>query len=253
MRISLVATLSLYREGELAHTALQSLADAQLDAIFVCEGAAGMEAPGAPKTDIRLGLLPDNLQRIVHQLPHSNWKSDGEKRTSILRWVQETFPSGPLWGIHLDGDETLQNGWALRDHLQHLQDVDEQVPAAHQVPAAQPTVGWPLRHVEPDGSVTVCKERCLRLDLLESYELSNLILRWRSGATSRPGHHPESLSKWINPRVKAYQPRDQMWLMPPLPGEPFTVHRPHLRHPRRAAIRMHHQESELLKGVDGET
>jgi len=174
------------------------------------------------------------------------WSTDADKRTMMLTWAKQQW-QGPLWALWLDGDELLMNGRYLRDQIQSLQWADEQRGASIATPDNPPVGGLPIRLVEPDGSVALCKGKLVRVDLIRSYLVSNLTAEMVNGAVIRLGNVPQSASEWIEPRVEAHGARDKLFLLPPLPGEPYLVHRSHLRHPARVSNRMHEQEASELE------
>lgn len=144
-------------------------------------------------------------------------------------------PTSPLWGIWLDGDEVLFNGRYVRDWLQMLAWREELNPAG------DPFLGRPIRIVELDGSVGWTSNSIVRIDLIRSYDVSAATFTNEKGVLQGAGNIPDSYSDWATPRTPYFE-RDQMLIQPPIPGEPFVLHRSALRHPLRAGLRMHHQE-----------
>lgn len=239
--ITIVGMCSLYREGRLARLAVKSLVEAELDAVIVFEGIAGKEHAEGPATDV------GEYRRRVSWC-EGVWATDAEKLTTMLNYAKQNYKT-PLWGVWLAGDEVLVNGEHLRDMLQRVEWDNDVEGRSILNPENFPTVGVPLRTVEHDGSVGLVRARCVRLDLIRRYVVSSHVLELVGGQVVQQGTQPDSASQWLEPRVAAYvdSGRDQNFLLPPLPGEPFTIHRSYYRHPDRQRLRMHVQErAELL-------
>lgn len=236
--MKLVVMISSYREGSLIRGCLKSITDCEPDGVVIWEGPAGSaRCDDAPETDLT-DLIPwPNYFR--HE---GEWLSDGDKRTAMLKFAKEHWPNEPLWGLTIDGDEILRNGDQIRDIIQMLTWDDEAQGASLFDPEHPPTGGVPVLHVEPWGGVTWVRGRLLRLDLIRAYALGGLIVELINGGEFRIGNVPLNGSEWAAKRLDG----DNYFMMPPLPGDPYTVHRNHLRHPARRALRMNHQELELL-------
>lgn len=241
--IKIVVLISTYMDS-LAQGAVRSAFEAEPDAVMVAEGRAGppIEDPDVPPTT--LGAWED----AVH-FCEGTWHTDGQKRTWMARHAVETW-GAPLWGVWLDGDEVLVNGRWLRDRLQLLTWQDDERIAAQ--PDEPPTCGHPLRVIELDGSVAVAAAKCIRLDLVKAFLVSSSAIKFKTGVMAGYGNQPDSVRAWWGPRMQAVR-EDKRYLEPPLPLEPYVVHRSGLRHPKRAELRMHQQEeAELIRlGMKG--
>ena len=227
----LVGLVSSYREGGLVQGAIRSALDA-CDHVFVLEGAAGapIEAD-VPATD--LGVFSDD-PRVTYR--EGRWRTDGRKRQAMLEWSRQFAP--PVWGVIVDADEILMNGLYLRDWLQRLEWHEEVNPEARYL-------GRPMRIMELDGSLAWVRGRLLRLDRIQKYEVSTSVFVNDRGIRHGEGNVPDRFSEWQTPRMK-YIEDDVMLAMPPLPTEPFLVHRSMLRHPLRSGLRLHEQERDEL-------
>lgn len=238
--MNLVGLCSTYLEGELAKLAIRSLEDACCDHIYMFEGPAGdpLEAD-VPAT------APGHLTSFT-TYHEGRWRTDARKRQAMLERAKQDFP-GPLWGVIVDGDEVLENARYLRDWLQRL-DYHEQVD-----PDAK-YVGRPMRLIEPDGSVTWVRGRLLRLDRILEYKISTSVFTTTvdqgdgSKLYTGGGNTPDLFSEWEAPRRAAIE-QDRMMVTPPIPGEPFLVHRSILRHPLRSGLRLHEQERRELEAA----
>ena len=255
----LVALISTYQEGTLANAAVQSCLTAGLE-VVVWEGPAGEErCDEAPVTEI--------LPTIDFRWHAAEWSTDAVKRTEMLNYAKQQWHTKPLWVLWLDGDEQLLNGRALWDMCQSIMWADEHTGASILKPDNPPTGGAPIRLVEPDGSTSLLKGRLVRGDLIRSYVVSNLVLEMVNGISLRLGNvqtrvedqphvqaaihlgqliQEASGSKKAELEEKLNDLFGLLYLSPPLPGEPVIVHRSHLRHPARQALRMHEQEADQL-------
>lgn len=243
--MKIIGLVSTYREGGLARMAIES-AQRACDHVIVFEGPAGDErCPDAPETDPAwLDEANGSGAGIVYR--EGVWTSDAVKRTAMVK-ATRGYGDGPIWGVWVDGDEVLENGDYLRDQLAAVGDRDEaeRVAARLAGEAWQPRAGLPIRIVEADGSVAVCRAKVVRVDLIDQYVVSSSGIRFKNGVVMAEGNLPQSLLEWWGPRQGAIE-QDRLVLEPPLPGEPFLVHRSHLRHPARRALRMHEQEAREL-------
>jgi hypothetical protein len=231
--LKLVGLVSSYREGRLVRAAIDSALEG-CDQVFVFEGAAGRPLEGTtPDSEL------DPQPRLT--IRHGAWKTDAAKRTAMVK-ATRGLGKGPVWGVWVDGDEVLVNGRYLRDQLQAVLWRDEE--------EGETTGGFPLRLVEMDGSVAVCRAKCVRVDLIDSYIVSSSGIRFKSGSVlidHAEGNLPQRITEWYVPERLQAIAEDRMMLEPPLPCEPFLFHRSLLRHPARRGLRMHEQEEAELK------
>lgn len=224
--IQLVVLMSLYKEGHLAYEGFKSVLELDCP-VIIYEGPAGPPLPQeVPDTDYSLFG-----RTSVHR---GSWPSDAAKRTSMVKYAQKHW-KGPLWGLWLDGDDLLVNGKWLPGILQAITDQD-----AVDGDPAEPVAGWPMLIIENDGSVGINMSRCLRIDLVDEYLVSSSVIRMKGGAELAVGLIPYPWHQWRKRREDA--PEGWEFLRPPIPTEPFTVHRPHLRHPLRRQHRLHQAE-----------
>lgn len=240
--LNLVALVSSYKEGPLIHGCLRS-ALAATDTVLVFEGPAGDPLDGCPDTE----LSP--WQHRVW-LKEGAWRTDAEKRTAMVAACRRFDP--PVWAVWIDGDEVLCNAEYLRDWLQAIQ-WDEEASGTDDL------LGWPLKLVELDGSVSVCRGKVVRVDRIDSYSVSSSVFKDALGKSQKQGNVPYSVSEHIRPiadwieetrktePLKAAAMEDTLRLLPPLPTEPFLMHRSALRHPARRGLRMHEQEARELE------
>ncbi len=231
----LLGLVSSYLEGELLRGAVESLLEARCDQVLCLEGPAGEPI----EADVPASDLGAALERRV-TLRSGRWRTDARKRQAMLEWAHAQKVEGEtLWGVIVDADEVLVNGRYLRDWLLRL-DYHEQLN-----PEAQ-YLGRPLRLMELDGSLAWLRGRLLRLDRITKYKVSTSVFETTQGLYTNAGNLEDSYTDWARPRA-VYLEGDRMVVRPPLPTEPFLVHRSLLRHPLRSGLRMHEQErSELL-------
>lgn len=227
-----------FREGPLVRSALDSVFG-HVDELVVWEGPAGdVSLPdGSPAT------LDYSDDPLVHWQV-GRWESDPAKRTAMIRWCREQWHDVPLWVLWLDADEIMVNAFAVRDLVRRQMWEDELRGASIVQPDNLPTGGLVLRYVEADGSVAKEWGRLVRADLIRRYVVSNLIVEGVNGVQNRLGRRIEDAREWRGPRERVHG--FALVLDPPLPGEPFFVHRSHLRHPYRERLRLHEQEHEAL-------
>lgn len=246
----LVALVSTYREGTLALNAVRSL-HGTVDEIMLWDGPCGEDVcPDAPATEI--------ADRHAANVRQGAWESDAHKRTAMLREAKQRWHDRPLWLLMLDGDELLMQGETLRDLIQHALWQDRARGASLTDPDKPPTGGLPLRIVERDGSVAIEKGRVLNAAAIRAFKVSNLIVETVTGLELRLGRAAEpplplqrmldeiarsTSSDWAPDELAVLHAHlSARFLFPPLPGEPFLLHRSHLRHPARAAHRLHEAE-----------
>jgi hypothetical protein len=248
----LVALISTYAEGTLAQGAVDSCQVDGIDEVFVLEGPCADPLFGVPATELHAGW---------YTFDSGSWGTDAEKRTQLLRWAVDDRPEPgqgkPLWGFWLDGDEILMNGRYLADLVQSVQWQNELLEERGE----QGFSGMPLHIFDQDGSVATDRVRVMRIDQVDEILVSNLIYRMSSGVEVRLGRDPVTVDDLIQTKalrlLEAQEPSEKrdaeierlsdLLIFPmPLPCEPYIYHRPHLRHPRRAALRLHEQEHDEL-------
>jgi hypothetical protein len=237
MSVSLVSLLSTYREGPLAHEAIRSALEAEPDRCLVFEGPAGKPIPEAPATDFTRWTRTGKV--IVRE---GEWRADAEKRTAMVELVRAMELPPPVFGVWVDGDEVLVNGRYLRDILQALAWEDEARGATLTDPDNLPIMGRPIRIIEPSGLIISCRAKVIRLDLVKRYVVSSSVVETVLGGYMGEGNKPDSLSKWFDEREPFAEKDYAFYAHPPLPCEPFLVHRSWLRHPSRRPVRMSDQE-----------
>lgn len=238
----LVGIVSCYREGRLVQAAIESLCETGCERVYVYEGPAGPPL----EQEVPESVLPNpgpypysrGITRMV--VEHGRWRTDARKRQAILDRVHADYPAeqGPVWGVIVDGDELLLNGWAVRDLLQQQLWRDE-------VEGGEPTSRYPIAIMEGDGSLAIIQNRLLRLDLIRSYEVSTSILTTTDGQERRWGNLPMQAGPFLEMWLRATEAGRLMALMP-WPGQPLLLHRSGLRHPLRQRLRMHEQEASEL-------
>lgn len=229
MRI--VGLCSSYKEGRLTLEAVRSLERIGCDNILIYEGAAG-----DPLGDD----VPDSIFPGGAKVHHGNWRTDARKRDAMLKEAQRRCPFGPVWGVWLDGDEILVNAEYLRDLLESVTTNDEHDGTG------DPTIHWPLRIVEADGSMNVTKNRLFRVDLVQSINISASVITNAAGIEEAWGSDGAEDRYRIEMWMRAAE-RGMMVAWPPAPCEPHIFHRSHLRHPLRRMHRLHKQEAVELR------
>jgi hypothetical protein len=247
--VTVIGLMSTWREGDLARGAYRSLKAADLDAVIVCEGLAGPQ--------------PDDWQAMPETALtptfSGSWGTDAAKLTEMLTFARERYDR-PLWGLWLAADELLVNGELLRDFLQRVQWEDERQGRHILKPDNGPTFSVPLTQVEHDGSLGRVLSRVVRLDLIRRYVVSSHVIELVTGQVLQHGARPLTLNDLpqmmaLEAASKAGPDADRLCeeiggrvFVPPIfAGEPYTIHRPHLRHPARQAVRMYEQEDRELE------
>lgn len=242
MRI--VGLISSYLEGRLLEGAMRSLEKIGLDDLLVFEGAAGDPL----EVDVPESVFPRGVQ---HVSKHGRWRTDARKRNEMLKeamkrnpapyapWTDTGEGTGPLWGIWLDGDEILVNGEYLRDQLQAVVWNDEH-------DGGDPTIRQPLWVVEADGSMALTNSRVVRLDLIQSYDISVSVVTNQHGIEEAWGNTNPDARFWVEMWMRAVE-SGRMIAWPPLSCQPHIYHRSNLRHPLRRGLRLHKQEADELK------
>ena len=260
---TLVACISSYREGSLLRAAVESCRPG-VDHVVVWEGPAGDQrcddAPASP--------APWDHDDLLDWFHAGVWETDAAKRDAMLQWCKKQWHHKPLWIVWVDGDEILQNAVYLRDLVQSVVWEDDYRGASLVDLENGPTGGFPLKVVDQqDGNVATDRGRLIRADLVRRVLVSNLIYELVTGVEIRLGRvdftvrdtaRAQALAaiseQWsLHPDRRAELARsgqqitDLVMLTPPLPGEPFIVHRSQLRHPARRNIRLHEQEKTELE------
>lgn len=236
-----VGFCSSYREGWLVRNALGSLLDVGLDRCYLWEGPAGDElADDAPESD--MGAYARHPKLLRHD---GRWRTDGRKRNDWLQRVRRDFPDGPVWAVVVDADEILVNGRYLRDRLEWIMAEDAHRGASIATPDNPPMARWPLHIVEHEGSMSVVTARVFRVDLVRTIDHSSSVITNASGVQEGWGNFAATSQAWIQRWLDAID-HGAMIAWPPLPCEPYLVHRTHLRHPARRGLRMSVQEQREL-------
>lgn len=254
MALNVVGMLSSYREGGLAGAAIDSLRAVGLDRLYIYEGPAGPPLPNEdelPETWLPEGHMEGWLgyPAVIH---HGRWRTDARKRNEILQRAKADFPEGPLWAVVVDADEVLVNGQYLRDRLQALVWDDEAKGARPGDTSNPPWARWPLHLVEHDGSMSLITARVFRADLLRSIDHSSSVVTNEHGVREGWGNYAARSALWIEGWLRAID-EGKMIAWPPLPTEPYLVHRSNLRHPSRRGLRMSEQEAvEFAKAEQAE-
>jgi hypothetical protein len=252
-RVAVVVLISAYLEGPLVHATIRSAVDAVGPAgVLVFEGPAGEPLPGnvsVPETGylewIQLGVRVET----------GAWSTDAEKRSAMAARASQLWPA-PLWALWLDGDELLKNPETLGDWCRYWTWLDELELRAK--PEEPPRMGWPIRLVELDGSVALCRGKVVRIDLISSYDVSSSVFTNAYGIQHGEGNVPERLSTdgAGNPgfarKLELALEADRMLIPSWLVAEPFLVHRSLLRHPDRSRLRLHEQEAVEIERAKAE-
>lgn len=237
--MNVVGMVSSYREGPLVKAAIESLRAVGCDRIYLWEGPAGPVLDDAvPETEWPdwVGDDPGVVLRF------GRWRTDARKRNDLLQRAKADFPGGPLWAVIVDADEVLVNGAYLRDRLQALVWDDEAKGARAGDTSNPPWARWPLHLVEHDGSMSLITARVFRADLLRSIDHSSSVVTNEHGVREGWGNYEARSALWIEGWLRAID-QGKMIAWPPLPAEPFLVHRSNLRHPLRRGLRMSEQEA----------
>lgn len=239
--MNVVGLMSTYKEGRLARAAVDSIKRVELDKLYIYEGPAG-EPLDADVPDTDPGELHREVDSGAVHWHEARWRTDARKRDEMLQRAKRDFP-GVLWGIILDGDEVLGNGEYMRDRLQAVLWEDEHRGASVALPDNPPLARWPLRLIEADGAISYITARVVRLDLVRSIDISSSVITNISGIQEGWGNYQEMSAMWIEMWLHSID-NGKMIAWPPLPCEPYIVHRSSLRHPLRRGLRMSAQETE---------
>lgn len=221
----IIGLVSTYLEGPTARHAIRTALQA-CDRVLVCEGPAGppldADVPETWRPDPHPGNLHWNSGR---------WRTDARKRTWMLDYAKRVWPEA-RWGLWLDGDEVLVNPEYLRDWTT-LSDHrgDERLP---------------LRLIELDGSVSITLVKLVRIDLIRSYTVSLANTTGPDGQAHSAGNFHDTMGRYLGvDRERAAKLEAGYLYVPPGPAplDPYIVHRPLLRHPDRAGLRLNEQEA----------
>lgn len=241
--MKVVGMISAYKEGRLVRAAIASLLEVELDRLYLFEGPAGEPLEGdAPESEYPAAVeAPPLLAPFPVTFHRGRWRTDGRKRNEMLQRAKADFPGEPVWAVVVDGDEVLINGRYLRDRLQSILWNDEARGASIATPDNPPMARWPLHLVEHEGSMSLITARVFRADLLRSIDHSSSVVTNVGGIQDGWGNYAAVSQEWLN-RWLAAVDAGKMIAWPPLPTEPYLVHRSNLRHPARRGLRMSEQE-----------
>lgn len=228
----IIGLLSTYLEGRLAAGAVASLRPA-VDHLVIFEGPAGPPLEAADR------IPPSQLgdHRPDMDVKHGAWSTDAQKRTAIVNHVHKHHPTA-RWAVWLDGDELLVNAGYLPDYLAYFDAVEEQT--------GRENMGWPIKLVEMDGTIAIVQAKVLRIDRLRNYSVSSSVFRNSLGNLEARGNYPPKVDDFpIGAQLRQLGDPNggKLFAWPPVPGEPFIVHRSGLRHPLRSGLRLHEQEA----------
>lgn len=240
----IVGLVSSYLAGPLLQGCVRSLLGC-CDRVLVFEGPAGDPLENA--SELPPSELGQRHSKRVHW-QEGTWRTDAHKRTKLLERAQELRrPGDSLWGVVVDDDELLFGGEYLRDWLQLLDWTEPDHARVHDDGREPYYHARPLRLLELDGSTSWLRGRLLRLDRLHRYIVSTSVFETTDGVRYEGGGNELDLfSAWAKPRQRYFE-QDRMLVRPPIPTEPYIVHRSFLRHPARAPLRMHEQEAAELR------
>lgn len=244
----IVGLCSSYLEGPLVQGAIRSLL-AACDRVVVFEGPAGEPLDAdVPASDFFpwkrfWPYKPEELYSPSERSPgfiFGKWSTDAKKRTAMIESLRPFPENEATWGVWIDGDEVLCNPEYLRDWLNFADWKEEE--------SGELNMGWPLKLVEMDGSIAVCQAKVLRVDRLDSYSVSSSVFRDAMGGLHGRGNYRAHINEFgTGDHLRKLADEDaHLFHWPPLPCEPFIMHRSKLRHPLRADLRMHEQEAEEI-------
>lgn len=235
--MKIVGLISSYLEGRLLEGAMRSLDRVGLDDFLVYEGPAG-----EPLNVNNPDLLSELARDVVHVSKGGRWRTDARKRNEMVQEAKHRardIGREPLWGVWLDGDEILVNGEYLRDQLQAVVWNDE-----HE--GGEPTIRQPLWVVEADGSMALTGSRVVRLDLIQTIDISVSVVTNTNGIEEAWGNTNPDARLWTEMWMTAVE-SGRMVAWPPIPCQPHIYHRSNLRHPVRRGLRLHEQEADELR------
>lgn len=230
----IVGLCSSYLEGPLVQGAIRSLL-AACDRVIVFEGPAGepldADVPASDFTAFWDGPPLFMMER-------GRWSTDAKKRTAMIESLRPF--TEPTWGVWVDGDEVLCNPEYLRDWLQYFDWREEETGVKN--------LGWPIKLVEMDGSIAIVQAKVMRVDRLDSYSVSSSVFRDGIGQLHGRGNYRAAVgdSPLAGQLKQLGDPDAGLFAWPPLPCEPFIMHRSKLRHPKRAGLRLHEQEADEI-------
>ena len=238
----IVGLCSSYMEGPLVQAAIRSLL-AACDRVVVFEGPAGPPLEeDVPESDFSpWGELGDDWldEDTPIGIYRGTWKTDAKKRTAMIESLRPF--TEPTWGVWIDGDEVLCNPEYMRDWLNFADWKEEETGVQN--------LGWPLKIVEMDGSIAVVQAKVLRVDRIDSYSVSSSVFTNAMGVLEGRGNYRAHITEFgTDVHLRQLADPDEGWLFhwPPLPCEPYIMHRSKLRHPRRSGLRLHEQEAEEI-------
>jgi hypothetical protein len=246
--VIVVGFVSSYCEGGLVRGAVDSLLEVEPERLYIFEGPAGPPLEPDVELEHASQLPPDRLavcglhtdtEVTVHR---GRWRTDGRKRNEALQRIKSDYPDGPVWVVVVDADEVLMNGRYLRDRLEWLVATDREKGATIADPDNPPMARWPLHLVEHEGSMSLITARVFRADLLRSIDHSSSVVTNVAGVRDGWGNYAAVSAAWVERWLQAID-RGAMIAWPPLPCEPYLVHRSNLRLPGRATLRMSEQEA----------
>lgn len=233
-----ICCISSYKEGQLIQGAIRSV-HRHVHSIFVCEGATEPEMPEENESYIPTDLGPYSPQAGISftrsglSYYEGTWKSEADKRSSILRDARRVLPFADFWILVLDADEILVWGEYLVDYLSVLnpgRNSVENVPSLKRTEAAMVPYRENMQSDEiyanrPVGVWTdLCPSRCYHSSLIERYSVGAWQIITQNGQTAYLDNKPSE-------RTPAF-------------GEPHIHHRPYLRRGERKSLRLTHGEEE---------
>ena len=244
----IVGLCSSYKEGPLVQGAIRSLL-AACDRVVVFEGPAGPPLEeDVPESDFSpwgASMLNDLVNPTRSPMVtgvvirSGRWATDAKKRTAMIESLRPF--TEPTWGVWIDGDEVLCNPDYMRDWLNFADWKEEETGVQN--------LGWPLKIVEMDGSIAVVQAKVLRVDRIDSYSVSSSVFTNAMGVLEGRGNYRAHITEFgTDVHLRQLADPDEGWLFhwPPLPCEPYIMHRSKLRHPRRSGLRLHEQEAEEI-------
>lgn len=249
-----VGMISAYKEGRLVQGAIRSLEAVGLDHLYIFEGPAGEPLPDdVPESDYgeygdpSKGSWVGTSESGLHRVHRGRWRTDGRKRNEMLQRAKDDQRTGgptpqPFWCVVLDADEILVNAEYLRDRLEWVEAEDAFRKADINDVENPPMARWPLRLVDPDGSISTITGRVFRGNLVRSIDISSSVVTNLHGIQEGWGNFEEAAALWVEQWGRAIDD-GKLIAFPPLSCEPHILHRSNLRHPLRRGLRMSAQEA----------